>query len=365
LRDIDDETAGTTDRNLIYASALTKPPLELGKMAQAQKNRGAGFIYHCAEGQVGSLVSREFVDVANAGCLEKTFIGIHCSALAASDWQRWAKNKAGAVVWSPFSNLWLYGMTTDIAAARAQDVSICLGSDWGPSGTKNVQGEIKVARLASEQLGLGLTDRELVAMVTTNPGDALSRCWKRTVGRLTPGAFADVTVIRAHTSKSVWTQIVESTERDIMLVVCSGVPRYGDADLMLATGLTKTSPLMVRRKKRAFAMPNPEAPAEAWSWKDITSRLDAVRKDPVAALKRADGRRRAYAGPLDASDAPLILVLDMPTGAQAVAGDVSKHAAEIVIPALPSLVHDAKFFNSITGRGFHGGVLDRLSGFYQ
>jgi len=129
-------------------------------MAQAQKN-GAGFIYHCAEGQVGSLVAREFVDVANAGCLEKTFIGIHCNAITNADWQRWAKSKAGAVVWSPFSNLWLYGMTTDIAAAQAQGVSVCLGSDWGPSGTKNVQGESRwrswLARNSASDSAIGIS----------------------------------------------------------------------------------------------------------------------------------------------------------------------------------------------------------------
>jgi hypothetical protein len=54
----------------------------------------------------------------------------------------------------------------------------------------------------------------------------------------------------------------------------------------------------------------------------------------------------------------------MPTGAGAIAGDVSEHAAEIEIPALPSLVHDAAFFKAIKGRGFHGGLLDGLAGFY-
>ena len=41
------------------------------------------------------------------------------------------------------------------------------------------------------------------------------------------------------------------------------------------------------------------------------------------------------------------------------------HAAEIVIPPLPSLVHDAAFFKDIQGRGFHGGLLDGLAGSYK
>ena len=259
LRNIDDETAGKNDHNLIYTSVLTKKPLELAKTAQAQK-QGAGFIYHCGEGQAGSLVEREFVDAANAGCLGKTFIGIHCNALTNADWLRWDKNEAGALAWSPFSNLWLYGSTTDVVAARKQGVAICLGSDWGPSGTKNVQGEVKVAKLVSAKLGLGLSDRDLVAMLTTNPGDVLTRCWNKSVGRLIPGAFADITVLRASGNKSVWTQIVESTERDVMLVVAMGVPRYGDAGLMEAAGKAQAAKITVAGKPRRFSIPNPAKP---------------------------------------------------------------------------------------------------------
>ncbi|MEP6619379.1 MAG: amidohydrolase family protein [bacterium] len=364
LRNIDDETAGSTNHGLIRTSTLTLKPLALGAMAQLEK-QGAGFIYHCAEGQVGSIVAREFIDAGNAGCLGKTFIGIHCNAIAGADWQRWDKSNGGAVVWSPFSNLWLYGTTTDIAAAAKQNVTICLGSDWGPSGTKNVQGEMKVAKLASQKLALGLTDRDIVAMVTTNPGDTLSRCWPKTIGRLVPGAFADITILRASGTKPVWTQIVESTESTVMLVVYAGIPRYGDAALMTAAPLTKSSTVTIGGRKRRFAIAKPELDdGTAWSWKEITAELDAVRKDPAAALKKAEGMRRAFAGQMDAADAPLELVLDMPTGGLPMAGGFVDHVKDIVIPPLPSLLHDAPFFKSIKGRGFHGGVLDGLAGFY-
>src|SRR5207342_1578376 len=57
LRNIDTEKSGTS-KDLIFTSALTKTPPDLAKMAQAESH-GAGFIYHCAEGQQGSLVVRE------------------------------------------------------------------------------------------------------------------------------------------------------------------------------------------------------------------------------------------------------------------------------------------------------------------
>jgi len=43
-------------------------------------------------------------------------IAIHCNAVADTDWPQWKQSNAGAVVWSPFSNLWLYGVTTNILA---------------------------------------------------------------------------------------------------------------------------------------------------------------------------------------------------------------------------------------------------------
>lgn len=364
LRNIDGETAGGTDPNLIRTSALTLKTDDLGKVAQAQ-NKGAGFIYHCAEGQHNSLVEREFTDAYLAGCLGKTFIGVHLSAIRGDEWKKWSKARAGAIAWSPFSNLWLYGQTTDIAAARKQSISICLGSDWGPSGTKNVQGELKVAKLVSQRLKLGLTDRELVAMVTSNPGDALSRCWKKTIGRLTAGALGDVTVFRGNGDKPVWTQVVESTERDVMLVVFGGLPRYGDAALMTAAARTPIAPITVCGRERAFAIPNPAQQGVAWAFTEIKRALAAVRKDPRQALKKADGIRRAFAGALDAPEAPLTLVLDMPSGGIPLAGDFRDQADEIVIPPLPSLVHDDAFFNDVRRGKFHGGLLDGLAEFYK
>ena len=365
LRNVDDETVGGTNHNLIYTSTLTKDLLELGKIAQEQK-KGAGFIYHCAEGKVGSTVDKEFTNAGNAGCLGKTFIGIHCSAIAGDSWKVWDKNKAGAVVWSPFSNFWLYGATTDVAGAKKQHVAVCVGTDWGPSGTKNVLGEVKVAKLAGEKLGLNLTDRELVTMVTTNPGDALSRCWQKTIGRLTRGAFGDVTVFRADGGAGApWPRVVSATEDDVMLVVYDGIPRYGDANLMTsAANLTKSSAITIRGRARRFAIPDPDDANKAWSWKDITDRIDEVRKDPKAALEHADALRHAFAGPMDASDAPLELILDMPFGQQAFAGGIMDHADEIKIPPLPTLVHDAAFFKAVKKNKFHGGLLDKLAGFY-
>jgi 5-methylthioadenosine/S-adenosylhomocysteine deaminase len=363
LRDIDSEEAGTTNPNLVYTAVITETPDQLAHTAKLMSG-GAGFIYHCAEGQEGSVVAQEFIDVANAGCMEKKLIAIHCNAVTDADWPQWQASNAGAVVWSPFSNLWLYGMTTNIPLAKMQGLSICLGSDWGPSGTKHVLGEIKVAKLVSQKMNYGLTDQDLVAMITSGAGDMLARCWSRQIGRLLPGSFGDVTVLRPQGQGDIWSQIVNATEREVMLVVVGGKPRYGDAAAMKSSGAGPTTAISVSGIARALSIPDPTDSTKAFQWTDIVSRLDTVRKDPAAALKNAEIRRHSLAARGPASKAPLELTLDMPAGGfqpAALPPDPSK----VTIPPLPTLVHDQAFFDYIQGHGFHGGLLDGLAAFYK
>ena len=54
------------------------------------------------------------------------------------------------MVWSPLSNLMLYGGTTNIGAARSAGVPLALGSDWSPTGSKNLLNELKIARVDNE-----------------------------------------------------------------------------------------------------------------------------------------------------------------------------------------------------------------------
>jgi hypothetical protein len=82
-------------------------------------------------------------------------------------------------------------------------------------------------------------------------------------------------------------------------------------------------------------------------------------------VKKADAIRRSYAGPMDDRQAPLELVLDMPGGGPQAALAMPKHPENVVVPPLPTLVHDKAFFKDIHGRGFHEGLLDGLAKFYE
>ena len=153
-------------------------------------------------------------------------------------------------MWSPFSNLWLYGGTTDVLAARAAGLRVCLGSDWTPSGTRNVLGELKIAATWNEQaLGAALSDADLVEMATANPGDTLARAWGAQVGRLVPGALADVAVF-ANVDADPWRTVLTATERHVRLVIVGGRPAYGNLSLLDGAGAEDAEPITVAGVRR-------------------------------------------------------------------------------------------------------------------
>jgi 5-methylthioadenosine/S-adenosylhomocysteine deaminase len=360
VRNVEDESFGTKNQNMIYASTLTAKPPVLAERANRMRN-GSSFIYHCSEGQKDSLVAREWDDAARAGCLQPSFVAVHANAVNPAVFANWAS--PGGIAWSPLSNLWLYGQTTDVPAARAAGVTVSLGSDWAPSGTKHVLGEVKVARLVSDHLAWDLPDVDLVRMVTCNPGDLLNLAWNRQVGRLQPGAIADLVVIKAKSRAPAFHRIVQATEADIQLVAIDGRPRYGVPALMSAAGADPVTTLDVAGEQRALSLSRPDDPTTAWQWQDVVDRIEEVRADPKGEIQAAQGRLAAWAGQLDHPDAPLRLALDMPTGLAPVGG-LPKDLTEVVVPPVQSLTHDQDWLASLSGRGFHGGVLDGLATYY-
>ncbi len=102
--------------------------------------------------------------------------------------------KFGAsMVWSPLSNLLLYGATADIEAAKAAGIAMALGPDWAPSGSKNLLAEIRIAKIVSALHGGLFSDRDIVAMATRSPAKMLR--WDSLLGSLEAGKLADLLVV--------------------------------------------------------------------------------------------------------------------------------------------------------------------------
>ncbi len=164
----------------------------------------------------------------NTWAVNDVLCGIHSAALRSEDFAVLAAGGA-SMVWSPLSNFLLYGKTADIAAAKDAGMNIALGSDWAPSGSKNLLGELKVAWLASQEAGDVFTPEELVAMVTVNPARAAK--WDHRLGSIQPGMLADLVAINGR-SDDPYEQLLLARETSVTLVIIEGVPRVGQKRLM-------------------------------------------------------------------------------------------------------------------------------------
>ncbi|HYO62008.1 MAG TPA: amidohydrolase family protein [Actinomycetota bacterium] len=223
----------TDDPRLPEASTLV-PDLYVKKQDRVEAFRRtlesrAAYFYHLAEG-IDGVSQQRFQDLKSNDLIQKSLVGIHSLGLEAPDLAYMAA--AGAkVVWSPFSNMLLYGATLDLAALRASGVVFSIGCDWAPTGSKNLLEELKVARWVVENQESDFTSEELVRAVTVNAAAAAG--WQDGVGRLREGLFADLVVIRG-TDGDPWDRLIAATEPEVDLVVIHGKARYGSLENMEA-----------------------------------------------------------------------------------------------------------------------------------
>ena len=195
-----------------------------------ERKRSSSLLLHLAEGV--DEAAREHFKALRIGpdrwAITPSLAGIHCAGLAGRDYQI-LRARGGSMIWSPLSNLLLYGGTADIRRAADQRLPMALGSDWSPSGSKNLLGELKVAWLVSEARGGVFTPRELVAMATVNPARILK--WDGAVGSIEPGKRADLVVVDGR-GGDPYEHLIEARESAITMVVIDGLPRYGQPRLM-------------------------------------------------------------------------------------------------------------------------------------
>lgn len=196
---------------------------------------GNPFFYHLSEG-TDRAARQRFRDLLLADgnwAVGKSMICIHCVGLKPRDFKVMART--AGMVWSPTSNLLLYGRTADVAAAKTRGVPIALGADWSPSGCKNLLGELKVARAVGARRDGLFSPRELVAMVTSVPAAMLG--WGAHVGSIAAGRRADLLVIDG-THADPYTALIDAGETAIRAILIDGRIRVGEAG-----GFTAGDPL--------------------------------------------------------------------------------------------------------------------------
>lgn len=163
-----------------------------------------------------------------------------------------AKNNMG-LIWSPYSNLLLYGQTLDIEAANAAGVNLAIGSDWVPTGTKSVLEEIKVAaayvdqtrtRDGKKKLNTIFTDEYLYKMMTENGAKAINH-WTNSageagVGQIAVGSMGSVIAVGIKNANPFTNIVRHATEREVNLVVLDGAPLYGNVNYLEQAGIKKS-----------------------------------------------------------------------------------------------------------------------------
>jgi len=231
--------------------SATFPGPDAGLVARERAGEVDAFIAHVAEGVPDALrrpgdtySSRAELQALRDEQLfnDKTVI-VHGTALERSDFA--AMRAVGAkLVWSPLSNLVLYGYTTNVYEALAEGVNVSLGTDWSPSGSANLLQELKVADIVLRDGALlgssrslvprlrssSALDRELVEMVTRNPARALG--WQAKVGSIARGRVADLMVVTPRRRAPVYRSLIDANDRDVRLTIVGGDPVAGDRRVM-------------------------------------------------------------------------------------------------------------------------------------
>ena len=270
------------------------------------------------------------------------------------------------MVWSPLSNLLLYGATADVKVAKEHGLRIALGSDWSPSGSKNLLGELKVARLVSDALGGVFSDHELVAMATRNPAAILG--WDQALGTVERDKRADLLVI-AGRQGDPYAALLAARETAITLVVIDGVPRYGQRRLMERFG-PGTEPWRVGSADRLLNLAQEAADpvVGALTLGEARDRLrDGLRRLPELAVELERPQPRAADAAAEAPRWSLLLDEDEPVGvalrprfAEGLAGPAARSLPSVAERAVPlsqllapleldplTVVDDDRFFDRL------------------
>jgi 5-methylthioadenosine/S-adenosylhomocysteine deaminase len=192
------------------------------------------FYVHLAEGRSDNEVSRnEFGKLVALDALTQATVVIHGTALTKEELAE-LRDAGAKLVWSPQSNLRLYGETTRAADALELGLPMGLGADWLPSGSTSLLAEIKVARRTiTLQRGRPPTAKQLVDMVTRDA--AMIAGLDEKLGRLAVGRPADLVVFERR-EEDPWENVVEAEPSWVELVMIGGKLVYGRAEWMPQLG---------------------------------------------------------------------------------------------------------------------------------
>ncbi len=145
-----------------------------------------------------------------------------------------AQRTGSKIVWSPSSNLVLYGETAPIQRILELGIPTGIGPDWTISGEDDMLAELAFALeyARQEQITL-LTPEKLWRMATSEGAHAVGVAqW---IGELSPGMRADVVVFGVDPGADPYEAVVNARTQDVDLVLVGGEGYAGHRELKAPT----------------------------------------------------------------------------------------------------------------------------------
>jgi len=194
------------------------------------------FLPHVSEG-VDQVAHNEFLCLSGQETGGEKLVSpksafIHLISLRVPD-GRIVKKTFTSIIWSPRSNISLYGNTAPVTMYDHLGIwNIGLSTDWTPSGSMNMLRELKCADyLNTKHFGGYFKDWQLWRMATANSAVGLSVADQ--IGFLWPGFFADIAIYDGISSSNYYRAVIEAEVKDTVLVLRGGIPLFGDKEVML------------------------------------------------------------------------------------------------------------------------------------
>jgi len=158
---------------------------------------------------------------------------IHSIGLRPDDYGLMASEKV-TLIWSPRSNIRLYGDTAQVTTAARLGVPIALGTDWLQSGSMNMLRELRCAdELNEKHYGGYFSARDLWRMATDWAAKAAKM--DDVIGVLEEGKVADIAIFSAKKNPT-YRAVVAGEVEDVALVMRSGKVLYGDDAVVTGLG---------------------------------------------------------------------------------------------------------------------------------